>query len=373
MENFLKALIYYVKARNENRCLKALITRIRRIAYKILEFLGKYESILHEMLNFARNYQLIGYIHSELGIVYLNLGKLDESIKYFEQALKIFKFIKDYYMIGYTTCKLSILFMDKGENIDKAKELLEEAYKSLEYVTDPELKINLGFDVHSNATRVYAALGDYKKAYEEVLKEVEAAKSIDDPIYYAIALFHLTIVKRYLGMKEGLIEALKQSYEGFTLAGVKHFAKTAAMVLAEVYYDIGDYKSAIKYGSEALEYFKRMLKYPMYYEIAVFVALAKAHLGMIREAYDIINNAIEEAKKQNKDAFCHLLAALGIICSMENKNIEKCISVFRELCNECKGRGLDVKILNEALEALKKIGNNEAKDVMEKLRSLERN
>ena len=290
IKGFFRALDYFSKAGCEECIVEALYHRINNIEYKILDYVDVYEIILRSIENKFHNYELIKLLEYELGVVYLNKGLYEEALKRFRKTISLTG-LKDPYLFIEATSKLLILadygLVDYGEAI----ELAREAEKLLPRVSK-ELRPIAAFSIHANLVRLYASRREYDKAYREVLRELEAAKNHRDPLIYAIARVHLSIIKSMMHNYRESLEELLASYDVLLSLDVKALAGKVATVISQLYAKLGDYKSSIKYGREALNLYRMIYNDPDYCWGAIPVIVSSIIAGSTREAEELVVDCI---------------------------------------------------------------------------------
>ncbi|MDZ4122222.1 MAG: tetratricopeptide repeat protein, partial [Candidatus Cloacimonadaceae bacterium] len=104
-------------------------------------------------LEIATSYNNFGYIHE-------TAGNLDEALEYYSQAEAIYHAANKHDM--YTNCLLNIASINtKKGNYETALQFLDRALEHAKDLEIPELKRR----TNDQYSQVYAAMGDYQKAY----------------------------------------------------------------------------------------------------------------------------------------------------------------------------------------------------------------
>jgi len=154
---------------------------------------------------------------NNIGTLYNELGKYDEALKYQEEALEISKKFKDEQAIANSLTNIGIIYTDSGKSEEALKFLQEalEINKKLKYEEGiANVFNNIGL-AYSNLKETDQALNDYQKAL---------------------------IINKKIGYKEGVTTNLGN--------------------IGLIYITLGKPEEAIKYYQEALDIFTQMKAQP---------------------------------------------------------------------------------------------------------------
>jgi len=198
---------------------------------------------------------------NNLGIAYYYLGQLDQTEKYWSEALAIRKIVlgKKHKSYMGTVVNLGNLYMGLGQypkainNFTYAKSLFEEAN-----LTKHPFYINC----LNNLGIVYETISDYEKAESYYLQTISVQKEIHGEKHptYLVSMGYLASLYKAMGNYEKaesfLLRVLKLKKEVF---GEEHFRYTETVnSLGNLYLDMKDYKKAEKFYTEDLTITKKV-------------------------------------------------------------------------------------------------------------------
>ncbi len=350
VELFIKALRYYVKAGDEGRCLAALRHRLLRIKYRLLEILESYRNVLLEIDRFAKNPELLGYLNLELGMVLVNLGKLKEGLERLKRAARIGELLRNNFLLSYANSVISSVLVDLGDAKESLKRALQALDKALR-VEDSELRPHALHSAYSNLTKVYVFREELDKAYEYVLKEVEVAGMLNDPIQHMLSLSHVAIVKGLMGKLEESIVMLKQIRRDLKLLKVRGLATQLGYALIVGLTDVGRIEEVAQTGSEVLAEMLELGRMFFYCNAIPLVTYAFYAAGKEEDA----NQLTESARLlcvEYKGALCALDTVITYFKQGQDKAREVLIRCSKELYPEATSKER-IRNMIESFEALK--------------------
>ncbi len=197
---------------------------------------GKEALILAEK---SKNYNMVAKINNYLGVIYRNIGSIENAVKYFHSALNVSKELNDSIQIAYSYNNIGGIyriqnnFTQAFDNILKSMQIFEKLgnKNGVAYCT-----INLGI--------IYYRQKKYDKALDYLNKTVKLREEIDDEWGKAVALNHIAELyfdKGELDLAMEIYNKLIILYnENNDLKGLS----AAYGGIAGVYYDEGKYKLA---------------------------------------------------------------------------------------------------------------------------------
>jgi tetratricopeptide (TPR) repeat protein len=187
------------------------------------------------------NYRYIGkFLHE--------VGRLNDSLLYYNKALNLAKDLGDKTMQIFIIDEIAEIYEDKGD-LDKA---LSYYMKPLSLEIDEKEKVG----VYNNVANIYAKKGDYQKAIEYHRKAIEI-----DEIYnldIGTAKHKLDFGETYRKIKD-YRNAEKYLSEGLEIAkkvGDKFWEATGYRYLGNLYRDKGDKETAKEYYIRAYKLYK---------------------------------------------------------------------------------------------------------------------
>lgn len=220
-------------------------------AYNGLGLCHKSKGDFHKALNFFfRALKIDEQLHNEIGvgIRYNNIGVILKRQNAFEQALKYYKSVlrianaqhnKKLLALGYSN--VGDIYRKKGY-YHKALTFLR---KALEFAENSHDKLLIAFD-YQKLGETHLAQKNYAKALKHLHKALDIRGKVEANAGYSETL--ITIGKTYYQQKACRI-ALKYLDKGVGIAhkiGNPKIKRDGAKILADVYYELGNYKAAFK-------------------------------------------------------------------------------------------------------------------------------
>ncbi len=234
------------------------------------------------------------------------------------------------------------------------KRALQALDKALR-VEDSELRPHALHSAYSNLTKVYVFREELDKAYEYVLKEVEVAGMLNDPIQHMLPLSHVAIVKGLMGKLEESIVMLKQIRRDLKLLKVRGLATQLGYALIVGLTDVGRIEEVAQTGSEVLAEMLELGRMFFYCNAIPLVTYAFYATGREEDA----NQLTESARLlcvEYKGALCALDTVITYFKQGQDKAREVLIRCSKELYPEATSKER-VRNMIESFEALKYVFN----------------
>lgn len=232
----------------------------------------------------------------KLAILYRKINDLNKALFYAEKGLKINLDLDDKIEIADSYNILFVIYSEKGERV-KAKEYTLMALKIYEKLNYP----NGMSTCYNNLALGYNAEENFAKALEYFLKSAKISEMTDNEKDLISSYGNLSVT---LFKQKKYQEALKYALKSLELAKkLKEvdYLMDCNLLVSEIYEEINDGKSAIKYYKEYViqkdsmfneENTKRLVKSEMNFEFEKKSVLAKAE----QQKKDAI--ALEQIKQQ---------------------------------------------------------------------------
>ena len=277
VEDYLKAIRYYVLAHYSKGIVKAVKYRIEKLRYQIEDYREPYRRLLEGIIDLVDDARAKGYMYHELAIIYLNLNEYDKARKYFNLALSLLSPVLDRFVLALAHARM-ILLTEREPGTGEAERHAEQALKLASRIEEPYNHV-IETIVHANLSRVYAYSGLVDKVYEEVVREYETSLKIGDPYEEVISRFHLAVAKYMVGRRREAIEDLLRVHEVFKALGLRSKEIMVSSVLSQAYFEQGQYTHAEKYAEKAFEGFLRNRAIMNACNIANYMVASQLMLG----------------------------------------------------------------------------------------------
>ena len=188
-----------------------------------------------------------GLTLNNIGLMYKNLGQYDKAVEYHEKSLDITRKIGDVKQEGMTLCSLGLLYSNLGQ-YQKALEYYEKSLNITRKIGDVKTEaITLG-----NLGMEYSILGQYRKALEYYEKSMLIIGKIGDVQFEGTALSNIGGVYSKLGQYQKALEHLEKSLVIRQKIGdVKHEGSTLNNI-GLLYGNLGQYQKALEYYEKSL-------------------------------------------------------------------------------------------------------------------------
>jgi len=212
---------------------------------------GEFKLALEHMKRAERltsDKEALMHIYNRLGLIYWQMGYLDDALLYHSRSLSLARDLGDKSMQASALNNIALIYDNKGE-LDKALEYYEE---SLRLETDEKEKA----PTYNNIAVIYYQKGDYQKAVEYFQKAIEISERYGD--YHGVSISKLNLGEIYRRMKdyEKAEKYILEGLEGVRKVGDKYWEAVGYRDLGWLYRDKGDKKTAKDYLTRAYNLFK---------------------------------------------------------------------------------------------------------------------
>ena len=300
---------------------------------------------------------------------------LQETIKKYEESLRLFRAAKDNYREGLTLNQIGFVYDTLGEK-QKALDYYNQALPLRRAVKDTsgeaQTLSNIGF--------VYDSIGERQKALDYYDLTLSLRKAIDDKGGQAITLTDIGVVYSAIDEKQKALDYYNQALSLYRKVGDKQGEAIAMADIAGVYDDLGEHQKALDYFAQALKLEKEVenareeaialndigliyIKLGKYAKALEYFAPALQHhkaAGDRREEAIVLNNigAVSLNLKENTKALDYFSQALPLYKAVGDRREEAVTlrnigSTFNLLGN--KQKALDYYI--QALPLFRAVGD----------------
>ncbi len=194
-----------------------------------------------------------GESYNSMGLSYLDIGKLDVAVMYFEQAV----------WVGRIEHSLELEGTALG-NLGRAYTALGYLERAIEFY-DEHLAIarELGQRAEetralSNLGQAYRRLGDLQKAIRYHERELSMAQGLGDRFLEAAALDNLGNIYRQMGTTPQAVSFYQQSLAIARDIGDQARVKSILRSMGRIYLDSGDVKESVALFQQALDIARKM-------------------------------------------------------------------------------------------------------------------
>ena len=206
-----------------------------------LEHMKKAESL-------TSNKEDLMYIYNQIGLIYDDIGYLDDALLYYNRSLSLARDLGNKSMQASVLNNIALIYNNKGE-LDKALGFYEE---SLRLQTNEKEKAS----TYNNIAIIYGKKGNYQKAVEYFQKAIEIGERYGD--YHGASISKLNLGDTYRRMRdyEKAEKYILEGLEGVKKVGDKYWEAIGYHYLGWLYKDKGDKKTAKDYFTRAYDLFK---------------------------------------------------------------------------------------------------------------------
>ncbi|MGC9375406.1 MAG: tetratricopeptide repeat-containing sensor histidine kinase, partial [Bacteroidales bacterium] len=256
-------------------------------------------------------------IYNAIGNVYQTISDYDSALKYFLDALKIYKKYNNQRGISMSYNNLGIIYQNIGEN-EKA---LDYYLKALEI----DVKNNFyqgQASAYNNLGTAYDKKGEKRKALDYYRKALEINKKLNDQKGIAIALNNIGLIQidlgNYASAKDYLEQALEINKERNSIADIANNYNN----LAKLYIEIKEYNTAKNYLTNSIKLAKSVNDVEVLIEAYEFMYTIFTNQNNYKNAleyyklYSDMHDSIFKLQNSNK------VAELKIKHETENLEIE---------------------------------------------------
>ena len=206
-----------------------------------LEHMKKAESL-------TSNKEDLMYIYNQIGLIYDDIGYLDDALLYFSRSLSLARDLGNKSMQASVLNNIANIY-EKKDQLDKALGFYEE---SLRLQTNEKEKAS----TYNNIAIIYGKKGNYQKAVEYFQKAIEIGERYGD--YHGASISKLNLGDTYRRMRdyEKAEKYILEGLEGVKKVGDKYWEAIGYHYLGWLYKDKGDKKTAKDYFTRAYDLFK---------------------------------------------------------------------------------------------------------------------
>jgi tetratricopeptide (TPR) repeat protein len=194
-----------------------------------------------------------GYSYNDMGLSYLDIGKLDVAVMYFEQAVGIGRVEGSVQLEGQGLGNLGLAYMSLGY-VDRAIEFHDEHLAISREIGD---KAEEG-RAFGNLGRAYRRLGDAEQAVSFHEEELAISRDLNDQYKEAAALDSLGETHWQLGEKSKAVSLFKESLAIARGIGDRSRVKSILNNMGRVYLASDDLKEAMALFQQSLEIAREM-------------------------------------------------------------------------------------------------------------------
>ena len=213
----------------------------------ILMLLGRYDdamTVFEEALKIAKqinNVSKIALSLLSLGSISERKGDYDSAMSYFEKSMQLYKKIDDKTGIAKTSTRIGIIYYYKG-NYKEALINTNTAKNISEQVNDERsLSKAIG-----NIGNIFLQMGEYEKALKNYHKKIEIDKSLGDNRELSIALGNLGALYFEKGDHNKAMDCFLKKIKTCEELGDKREGLKAYNNLGAMYMDLGNFKMAMQ-------------------------------------------------------------------------------------------------------------------------------
>ncbi|WP_204154601.1 CHAT domain-containing tetratricopeptide repeat protein [Leptolyngbya sp. CCY15150] len=188
-----------------------------------------------------------GTILNNIGVVYRNLGRNEQALDYYEQALAIVTEVGDRATEGVTLNNIGAVY----DNLGRYEQALATYEEALAILTEVGDRRGEGITL-TNIGLVYSNLGRYEQALATYEQALAIAEEIGDRRGEGTTLSNIGLVYRNLGRYEQALATYEQALAIRTEVGDRAGEGTTLSNIGVVYNSLGRYEQALDYYEQAL-------------------------------------------------------------------------------------------------------------------------
>jgi len=235
---------------------------------------------------------LRGRMERTLGMVKEKIGRLEESVIHYENALKLARETNDSLMIGYTLQSIANNYRNIG-NYSKSLSAFKETIPILEGIR------NQGglSSAYSNIGSIYRELLLYDQALDYLSKSLEIRKEIGDVNLLAKVYLEIGGLQKDLGNYDQALIAYQKSLEYYNKVGAPVDKAILLNNIGTLYSQIGNPARALQYYEESLSIRKEVSHPSRLTTLYSNIANRRFELGDTREAADYYQTILSIRKE----------------------------------------------------------------------------
>ncbi len=228
-----------------------------------------------------------------MGMTKENIGRLEESVTHFENALKLARESDDSLMIGYTLQSIAANYREMG-NYTKSLNSFRETIPILEGIRN---RRGLSTAYH-NIGLIYRELLLYDNALDYFNKSLEIRKELNDVDLLASSYKSIGDLQKDFGNYDQALIAYQKSLEYVNKSGTPRDKAILLNNIGTLYTQIGNPGRALEYYEESLAIRKDISHPSRLTTLYSNIANRRFALGDIREAVDYYEMVLSTREEQ---------------------------------------------------------------------------
>jgi tetratricopeptide (TPR) repeat protein len=280
----------------------------------------------------------LGLINQELGDISLHLGKSNEALNYYKNAVKFYQ--EADHIDGANASLQGIALIQRNiGNFSQAEKTIRDYLEYAKSNRDCKSIIHALLDL-GNLCRETGRYSEGLVSYQEV---INLAVQHGQEILHGHALLGIGLIENILGKPEEAEKKVNEAIEIYYRLGYESFLSESLRELAQIFFKRGDVKRAFKLLEEARE--KAILvgnKSRIIRTDWIYGELL-SQLGKYSEAIQILKNTSIQAEELNDiNLIISVLQSLGL--ALQNLgNAEESYQIYQNALEKAETLGLDVK------------------------------
>jgi|GEM_PF-501570 len=241
-------VIEMAKSQNDLKVLPDAYECSGRIAY----YMGYYEDAMADFKNALSIYTKqkdlsnISGVSMNLGIMYYRTGKINESIIYYNKALKSFQELKD--TLDMAKCYENIAMSLETTNIDSAIIIQNKAIKLYKELKEEKNEIYASMNLGS----LYSSKGDVQQAIKYGIKVMKMCEKSGDKKGLAQAYNNMGGFYRDMNQNKQATDYLQKAIKLYREIGDEYRIGNVYRSLAAIYMDYKEFDKAIDYINRSI-------------------------------------------------------------------------------------------------------------------------
>ena len=185
---------------------------------------------------------------NNIGGIYCDQGKLDEALKYYSEALELYKKVDNPSDIAVSLNNIGLVYCDQGKLDEALKYYTEslELYKKFGNPSDIARSLN-------NIGGVYSSQGRFGEALKYHTESLDLRREVGNPSDIAISLNNIGFIYQVQGKIDEAMTYYIESLELKRKVGNHSAIATSLNNIGSIYYSQGKLDKAFKYYTESLE------------------------------------------------------------------------------------------------------------------------
>ncbi len=298
----------------------------------------------------------VGLSYNTLGASYMELGKVNVALEYFERVCKVGQMegMPALESIGLNHLGSALCALG---NVRQAIELHKQALAIAQQIDERDLE----GDVLSSLGIDYAHLGDNRQAVRLYEQALAIAREIDDWEHEGEILRSLGTAYKNLGNTRRAIEFHKQSLTIVQKVGRRRSEAMTLIALGIAYKNIGDAQQSLGFYEQALTIVREVADRRSESTVLVNLGIAYKNLGNARQAIQCYEQALiiaREINDQHSEAASlnNLSKAHSVLGEAQQAigHYEQALAIARKI-GDRHGEGITLGNLGEAYYALEDV------------------